>query len=78
MGAKTVLNHFYFAILVVQGEYKQVFKVYLNEHQLKGGFVRFDQESSELLIATDSFNDDSHFESWGWKKLLRNNQKCPE
>ena len=44
-----------------------ILKSYLKEHKLNGGIVRFDAESNELLIATESYNDDHNSESW---KLL--------
>ena len=44
-----------------------ILKEYLKNHSLNGGIVRFDVESNELLIATESYNDDHHSDSW---KLL--------
>ena len=44
-----------------------ILKSYLKQHNLSGGIVRFDVESNELLIATETYNDDHHSNSW---KLL--------
>ena len=42
-------------------------KEYLAKYGLKGGFVRFDNNSDELCICTDNYSDDITSESW---KLL--------
>ena len=39
-------------------------KRYIQENQLKGGFVRFDQQSDELFICRTKYNDDIHSDSW--------------
>ena len=45
-----------------------VLKAYLTKYGLKGGFVRYDKQSEELCICTDSYNDDIRSKEW---KLLR-------
>lgn len=45
-----------------------VLKTYLGKHGLKGGFVRFDQQSEELCICTDNYSDDIYSDDW---KILR-------
>ena len=42
----------------------EVLKAYLHKHSLKGGFVRYDEQSEELCICTDNYNDDIHSDSW--------------
>lgn len=41
-----------------------VLKGYLQKHGLKGGFVRFDEQSEELCICTDEYGDDVHSDAW--------------
>ncbi len=45
-----------------------VLRAYLKKHALKGGFVRFDDQSEELCICTEEYSDDIHSDNW---KLLR-------
>ena len=42
----------------------EVLKEYLNKHNLKGGFVRYDKQSEELCICTENYSDDIHSNSW--------------
>lgn len=42
----------------------KVLKTYLDKHNLKGGFVRYDKQSDELFICTDNYNDEIQSESW--------------
>lgn len=42
----------------------EVLKGYLNKHNLKGGFVRFDKQSEELCICTENYSDDIHSDAW--------------
>lgn len=46
----------------------EVLKTYLHKYGLKGGFVRYDKQSEELCICTESYNDDIHSDDW---KILR-------
>lgn len=46
-----------------------VLKTYLDKHGLKGGFVREDEQSQELCICMNDYNDDIHSDSW---ELLSN------
>lgn len=46
----------------------EVLKKYLKKHELKGGFVRYDKQSEELCICTDTYIDDIHSDNW---KLLK-------
>ena len=46
-----------------------VLKAYLNKHNLKGGFVRYDKQSEELCICLDEYNDDITSSNW---ELLKN------
>lgn len=39
-------------------------KRYLNNYNLKGGFVRFDKESEELCICRNNYSDDIHSKDW--------------
>jgi len=39
-------------------------KRYLREHNLKGGVVRFDEDSNVLCICLDNYNEDIHSDSW--------------
>ncbi len=41
-----------------------VLKKYLAKHGLKGGFVRYDKQSEELCVCTDSYSDDIRSDSW--------------
>ena len=41
-----------------------VLKTYLTKYGLKGGFVRYDNQSEELCICTDNYNDDIHSDNW--------------
>lgn len=42
----------------------KVLKTYLDKHNLKGGFVRYDKQSDELFICTDNYNDEIQSEAW--------------
>lgn len=42
----------------------EVLKEYLNKHNLKGGFVRYDKQSEELCICTENYNDDINSSNW--------------
>ena len=46
----------------------EVLKNYLNKHNIKGGFVRYDNSCEELCICLDEYNDDITSNSW---KLLK-------
>ena len=48
----------------------EVLKVYLDKHDLNGGFVRENKQSMELCICIESFNDDVHNEGWVLPKEL--------
>jgi len=39
-------------------------KRYLKDNNLKGGVVRFDEDSNELCICLDNYNEDIHSDSW--------------
>lgn len=47
----------------------EVLKNYLNKHNIKGGFVRYDNSCEELCICLDEYNDDINSSSW---QLLKN------
>lgn len=42
----------------------EVLKNYLNKHNLKGGFVRYDKSCEELCICLEEYNDDINSSSW--------------
>lgn len=42
----------------------EVLKEYLNKHNLKGGFVRYDKQSEELCICKENYNDDINSSNW--------------
>ena len=48
----------------------KVLKTYLDKHDLCGGFVREDKQSTELCICTENNNDNVHSESWVLLKEL--------
>lgn len=47
-----------------------VLQAYLKKHGLKGGFVRYDKQSEELCVCTESYSDDIRSEGWGILKEL--------
>lgn len=42
----------------------EVLKTYLQKHNLKGGFVRFDKQSEELCLCQNNYSDDIHSNEW--------------
>ena len=48
----------------------EVLKDYLNRYNLKGGIVRYDDKSQELVICTDNFYHDISSEEWQMLKIL--------
>lgn len=48
----------------------EVLKTYLSKHELKGGFVRYDQQSEELCICTDHYNEDIRSDGWQLLKAV--------
>lgn len=42
----------------------EVLKNYLSEYKLKGGFVRYDDQSEELCICDENYSEDIHSSSW--------------
>lgn len=42
----------------------ELLKKYIEKHNLKGGFVRYDANSEELCIATDNYNEDINSSDW--------------
>ena len=42
----------------------EVLQAYLKNHNLQGGFVRYDKRSEELCICMDNYSDDIHSEHW--------------
>ena len=48
----------------------EVLKDYLIRYNLKGGIVRYDDKSQELVICTDNFYDDISSEVWQMLKIL--------
>lgn len=47
-----------------QINFLKVLKAYLQKHNLKGGFVRFDCNSDELCICTENYSDDISSTYW--------------
>ena len=41
-----------------------VLQSYLKKHGLKGGFVRYDEQSDELCVCVENYGDDIHSDSW--------------
>lgn len=41
-----------------------VLKAYIEKYGLKGGFVRYDEQSEELCICTENYSDDVHSDNW--------------
>ena len=48
----------------------EVLQAYLKKHGLKGGFVRYDKQSEELCVCTESYSDDIRSDGWGILKEL--------
>lgn len=53
---------------IYSGKKFDVLKNYLNKHNLKGGFVRYDKRNEVLCICTENYSDDIQSDSW---KILK-------
>ena len=51
----------------------EALKNYLTKHNLKGGFVRYDNQSEELCICTEKYSEDIHSDDW---KILSTYLSC--